>query len=164
MLSFSYSFLRHFKQFTKVAFVCVVLSSCASNNTPTNNGTVISNNKEESSVRTIKKEGFLDWLSPYRPDIQQGNFISKEMMANIQIGFSKEQVKFILGTPLLTDIFHANRWDYPFSLEKSNGEVTTNIVSIFFDENEKVSRFEGGNLPSEKDYLNRIATPVTPNK
>lgn len=164
MLSFPYSFLHHFKQFTKITLICTLLCSCANNNAPPSDNALILNNKEESSVRTIKKERFLEWLSPYRPDVQQGNFISKEMMADIRTGLSKEQVKFILGTPLLTDIFHASRWDYPFNLEKSNGEITTSIVSIFFDNNGKVSRFEGGNLPAEKDYLNRIATPVTPKK
>ena len=52
-------------------------------------------------------------FSPYRPDIQQGNFVSQEMLAQLKVGQTREQVLFILGTPLLTDIFHADRWDYP---------------------------------------------------
>ena len=53
-------------------------------------------------------------ITPYRMVIQQGNFISQEMVAQLKPGMSKEQVRFILGTPLVTDIFHADRWDYVF--------------------------------------------------
>jgi outer membrane protein assembly factor BamE len=69
---------------------------------------------------------------------------------------TSDQVRFVLGTPLLTDIFHANRWDYPFRLQKGNGEVTTSRVTVFFKDN-RLARFEGGELPTEKDYLARLA-------
>lgn len=99
---------------------------------------------------------FLGIFSPYRVDIQQGNFVSQEMVSQLKEGQTPEQVRFILGTPLLTDIFHASRWDYPFRLQKNSGEVTTSRVTVFFKDN-RVVRFEGGNLPTEKDYLARIA-------
>jgi len=92
---------------------------------------------------------FLWFFSPYRPDIQQGNFVSQEMLAQLKAGMSKDQVKFLLGTPLMADVFHADRWDYPFRLAKGNGELTTSVVVVFFDKDGKVARHEGGNLPSE---------------
>lgn len=95
-------------------------------------------------------------LSPYRPDIQQGNFVSQEMVAQLKEGMTQDQVRFVLGTPLLTDIFHAERWDYVFRLAKGNGELTTSRVTVFFKDN-RLARFEGGDLPTEKDYLSRIA-------
>ena len=102
---------------------------------------------------------FLWILSPYRPDIQQGNFVSKEMFEQLKVGQTREQVRFVLGTPLLTDVFHASRWDYPFYLARGNGEITSARVSIFFKEN-VVERIEGGDLPTERQYIDRIAGPT----
>ncbi len=112
---------------------------------------------QTSTVTPLQK--FLWVFSPYRPVIQQGNFISEEMLAQLKVGMTREQVRFILGTPLLTDIFHADRWDYPFRLAKGNGELTTSRVVVFFKD-DKVDRFEGGNLPTEKEYIARIAGPA----
>lgn len=109
-----------------------------------------------TGVQTTKKQRFFGFLSPYRVDIQQGNFVSQEMVAQLKVGMTPDQVRFLLGTPLLTDVFHANRWDYAFRLQKGDGEVTTSRVSVFFKEN-RVAYFEGGDLPTEKDYLARIA-------
>ena len=112
------------------------------------------------TVSTTKLQKFFWVFSPYRPDIQQGNFVSKEMLAQLQVGQSRDQVKFILGTPLLTDVFHADRWDYPFYMARGNGELTTAKVVIFFKD-DKVERFEGGNLPTEQEYIARIAGAAT---
>jgi outer membrane protein assembly factor BamE len=109
-----------------------------------------------AGVQTIKERRFLGFLSPYRIDIQQGNFVSQEMVSQLKEGMTSDQVRFVLGTPLLTDIFHANRWDYPFRLQKGNGEVTISRVTLFFKDN-RLARFEGGELPTEKDYLARLA-------
>lgn len=110
-----------------------------------------------STITPLQK--FMWFFSPYRPDIQQGNFISEEMLAQLKTGMTRDQVRFILGTPLLTDIFHADRWDYPFRLAKGNGETITSSVVIYFKEG-KVDRFEGGNLPTEKEYIALIAGPA----
>ncbi len=109
-----------------------------------------------SGVQTVKEKRFLGFLSPYRPDIAQGNFVSQEMVAQLKEGMTREQVSFVLGTPLLNDIFHAERWDYVFRYKKGNGEITNSRVSVFFKDNRLV-RYEGGNLPTEEDYLARIA-------
>jgi aspartokinase len=55
---------------------------------------------------------------PYVPDVVQGNFISSEQYAKLQVGQSREQVRQILGTPLLASYFHANRWDYVFEFKR----------------------------------------------
>jgi outer membrane protein assembly factor BamE len=98
---------------------------------------------------------FLWVFTPYRPDIQQGNFISKEMLGQLRVGQTRDQVKFILGTPLLTDAFHGDRWDFPFYLARGNGELTTSRVSLYFKDN-KVERIDGGNLPTEREYIARL--------
>jgi outer membrane protein assembly factor BamE len=113
---------------------------------------------QTSTVSKVQK--FLWVFSPYRPDIQQGNFVSQEMLAQLKVGQTREQVKFILGTPLLTDAFHASRWDYPFYLARGNGELTQARVTVYFKD-DKVEKFDGGNLPTEKEYIARIAGPAT---
>ncbi|HEX8611547.1 MAG TPA: outer membrane protein assembly factor BamE [Telluria sp.] len=110
------------------------------------------------TVQASKLQKFLWIFSPYRPDIQQGNFISQEMLTQLKVGQTREQVKFLLGTPLLTDIFHADRWDFPFYLARGDGELTSSRVTVYFKDN-KVEKFDGGNLPTEKEYIARIAGP-----
>jgi outer membrane protein assembly factor BamE len=112
-------------------------------------------NSGAQTTTVTKLQKFLWILSPYRPDIQQGNFVSEEMLKQLQIGQSRDQVKFVLGTPLLQDAFHADRWDYPFYLARGNGELTTSRVTVFFKDN-KVERIEGGNLPTEREYIQRL--------
>lgn len=110
------------------------------------------------TTSATKLQKFLWVFSPYRPDIQQGNFISQEMLAQLKVGQTRDQVKFILGTPLLADIFHADRWDYPFYLARGNGELTSSRVTVYFKDN-VVAKFDGGNLPTEQEYIARIAGP-----
>lgn len=116
-----------------------------------------------SGVQTTKQRRFLGIFSPYRINIQQGNFVSREMVAQLKEGMTPEQVRFVLGTPLLTDIFHANRWDYPFRLREGNGEITSSRVTVFFKDN-RLARIEGGDLPTEKDFLALIAEDAADSK
>lgn len=67
-----------------------------------------------------------------------------------------DQVRFLLGTPLLIDIFHTNRWDYVFRMQKSNGEVISSRIAVHFQDN-RVARIDAAELPSEEDYLKLIA-------
>ncbi len=99
---------------------------------------------------------FLGIFAPYRVDVQQGNFVSQEMVNQLKEGMTREQVIFVLGTPLLTDVFHANRWDYVFRLQKRSGAVISSRVTVFFDNN-RLSRVDGGALPTEQEYLTFIA-------
>ena len=87
-------------------------------------------------------------VTPYRMVIQQGNFISQEMVSQLKPGMSKEQVRFILGTPLVTDIFHADRWDYVFFREMPDGKREQRNLSVVF-EKDKLARVLGDLLPAE---------------
>ncbi len=87
-------------------------------------------------------------VTPYRMVIQQGNFISQEMVAQLKPGMTKEQVRFILGTPLVNDIFHADRWDYVFFRECTDGKREQRNLSVVF-EKDKLARVLGDLLPSE---------------
>ncbi|NUU00384.1 outer membrane protein assembly factor BamE [Herbaspirillum robiniae] len=108
-----------------------------------------------------KSTSLFGFLKPYRIDIQQGNFVSKEMVAQLRPGLTRDQVRFVLGTPLLNDMFHSNRWDYDFRLAKGSGEIMTSRVSVFFKD-DLVEHVDGGeNLPTESEYLTLINNAKT---
>lgn len=69
---------------------------------------------------------------PHRIDIQQGNKIKPETMAKLKIGMSRKQVIFLLGTPLLKDAFHQDRWDYIFYLKPGNKAIRQSRVTLYF--------------------------------
>ncbi|HLX81645.1 MAG TPA: outer membrane protein assembly factor BamE [Burkholderiales bacterium] len=87
-------------------------------------------------------------LTPYRITIQQGNFISQEMVSQLKPGMTKEQVRFVLGTPLVNDIFNADRWDYVFFKEYPNGKREQRNLSVVFQDN-RLARVLGDLLPAE---------------
>jgi outer membrane protein assembly factor BamE len=78
----------------------------------------------------------------HKIDIQQGNVVIQEQLAKVKPGMSRPEVRQILGTPLLADPFHANRWDYWFYNAKKGREIERNKITVLFD-NDKVVRVEG---------------------
>jgi outer membrane protein assembly factor BamE len=139
------------------------LTGCASWNPFSHaNDTAPATASSMQGVQTIKENRFLGIFTPYRIDVQQGNFISSETMSQLRDGLkrpegmTRDQVKFLLGTPLVTDVFHGDRWDYVFRLRRGNGEVITSHVSVQFEGN-KLSKVDGTLLPTEKDYISLIA-------
>jgi outer membrane protein assembly factor BamE len=107
----------------------------------------------ESLQRTDSLFGL---ITPYRIDIVQGNAITKEQAALVRPGLSRLQVRDILGTPLLTDPFHANRWDYLFTLRRPGAEPQRRTVVVTF-ENDVVKAIEAGDLPSEREFVASIS-------
>lgn len=95
-------------------------------------------------------------FKPYRIEVVQGNVVTQEIMSQIQVGLGRAQVREILGTPLLTDIFHENRWDYVFTIARQGVTPQQRRVSIFF-KNNVVERFEADPLPSEREFVASIA-------
>jgi len=88
-----------------------------------------------------------DFMTPYRIDIQQGNYITQEMVSQLKPGMSKDQVRFVLGTPLLTDIFHAERWDYVYSFDRRGQPREQRRVAVFFQDG-KLARLDGDVVPA----------------
>lgn len=86
-------------------------------------------------------------VNPYRMEIQQGNFVSQEMVSQLKAGMSKEQVRFVLGTPLLTDIFHAERWDYIYYRDPRTGTTEQRRLAVFF-EGGRLARLDGDVVPA----------------
>jgi outer membrane protein assembly factor BamE len=81
-------------------------------------------------------------VTPYKIDIQQGNYISQEMVTGLKPGMSKEEVRLALGTPLLTDIFHADRWDYLYWREKPGAKREQRKLTVFFEDG-RLTRIDG---------------------
>lgn len=90
----------------------------------------------------------LPQFTPYRIEIQQGNFITQEMVTQLKPGMTKDQVRFILGTPLIVDPFHVERWDYVFSrTPEKSGRYEQRRVTVYFDDG-KLQRIDGDVVPS----------------
>lgn len=91
-------------------------------------------------------------VTPYKIDIVQGNFVSSEQAAALKVGMSRMQVKNILGTPLLTDIFHADRWDYVFTFKRQGAEPQSRRVTVFFKQ-DLLTLIEADSLPTEAEFV-----------
>jgi len=91
-------------------------------------------------------------ITPYRVEVVQGNFVSKEQVQAIKPGMSRQQVRDILGTPLVTSIFHADRWDYVFTLKRQGVPPQERKLAVFFKDN-VLDRFEGDEMPSEAEFV-----------
>jgi outer membrane protein assembly factor BamE len=89
----------------------------------------------------------LPGITPHKMDIQQGNYVTQDMVAKLKPGMSKAQVRFALGTPLVVDPFHAERWDYVYILQKRGKIVEQRRLIVLF-ENEKLLRLEGDVTPA----------------
>jgi outer membrane protein assembly factor BamE len=95
-------------------------------------------------------------LTPYRVSVVQGNFISREAVAQLKAGMSREQVRFLLGTPLLTDIFHADRWDYVFTFKRGDSVIVHERRYTVYFEGDQLVKFGGDELPSEYELIAEI--------
>ena len=119
-----------FFRFAGAVFLCAVISGC-------------------SSVPRI--------INEYKIDIQQGNVLNQDMVSQLKPGLTKDQVRFILGSPVLTDMFHANRWDYVYRFQKG-GSTTVEMrkFSTFFDENGRLIRVAGDVAAAQAEDLSSI--------
>jgi outer membrane protein assembly factor BamE len=81
-------------------------------------------------------------ITPYKMEIQQGNFVSQDMVSQLKPGMTKEQVRFVLGTPLVADIFHPDRWDYVYWRELADGSREHRKLTVHFDKGQ-LARVDG---------------------
>ena len=103
-------------------------------------------------------ENFLGVITPYRVEVVQGNVVTKEQAEAVKPGQSRAQVRDILGSPLLTDLFHADRWDYVFTIRRQGTEPQARRVVVLFDGDKLKSIDAGGELPAERDFVSSIDT------
>ena len=95
--------------------------------------------------------GSTEWGFPYKATVQQGNWITAEQVAQLEPGMTREQVRFILGTPTLQDIFHAQRWDYPFYNKPGYGDEELRKFTVWF-ENNLLVRWQGDEQPDRQPF------------
>lgn len=113
------------------------------------------------SALTLSACSGTKWGFPYRAPIQQGNWLTEAQVERLQIGMSREQVHFLLGTPTLQDIFHSNRWDYPYYYKPGTGEPELRTFTVWFDGDELV-RWEGDQQPNRQPYEQADSGTISP--
>jgi outer membrane protein assembly factor BamE len=98
---------------------------------------------------------WLGVITPYRIDIMQGNVVTQELAAQVKPGMTREQVRDLLGSPLLTSAFHADRWDYVFTLRRQGVEPQRRSIVATFKDN-KLDKLEAPELPSEQEFVTSV--------
>ena len=96
-------------------------------------------------------------LTIHKINVQQGNAIEMEKVDQLKIGMTKNQVKFLMGSPLITDVFHPDRWDYVFHLIPDYGETESYHLTVFFD-SDTVSEIRKGNMPEPDNETSRTSS------
>ncbi len=125
-----------------IVAACAVLAACSSTNTaPSGTST--------SAFNPV------NWITPYRADVVQGNFISREQVAQLRAGMSRNDVRNLLGTPLLASIFHADRWDYVFTMRRQGVTAQSFNYSVFF-KGDLLDTFAGDAMPSETEFIAKM--------
>ena len=106
---------------------------------------------------------FLGLITPYRMDIVQGNVVTREQVALVKPGMPRAQVRDILGSPMLTDLFHADRWDYVFTIRRPGTEPQRRAVVAHF-KGDLLDRLEAPDLPGEREFVASITRPLRSDK
>ena len=102
-------------------------------------------------------DNFLGVVTPYRIDIVQGNVLTKEQVERVKVGMTRNQVSDLLGSPLLTDPFHADRWDYVFTIRRQGAEPQRRSAVLMF-EGDKLKSIDAPEMPEERAFVASINT------
>ena len=100
--------------------------------------------------------GLAGIITPYKTDVVQGNFVSKEQKDALQIGMPRAQVRDILGSPLVTSVFHADRWEYVFTIRRQGQEPQQRKLTVFF-KGDELARVDSDELISEEDFVTSLS-------
>jgi outer membrane protein assembly factor BamE len=99
----------------------------------------------------------------YKPEVVQGNFVSREQVQALRAGMPRQAVRDVLGTPLVTSLFHADRWDYAFTIRRQGSESQQRRFSVFF-KGDVLDRIEGDPLPTEAEFAAKLDNRRPPTK
>lgn len=86
--------------------------------------------------------------STYKMDIRQGNYVTVEMRDKLRLGMSHAQVRYVMGTPMISDVFHAERWDYVYRLEHDHKLVEQQRLTLYFN-GDSLARMDDSGLHAE---------------
>ena len=106
----------------------------------------------------------LPGFTPYKMDVQQGNVVTQEMIAKVQPGMTRNQVRFALGTPLVVDPFRTDRWDYVYYFQKAGVLAEQRRIAVIFKD-DKLVRIEGDVVPAgtgTKESTTKVDKPAPP--
>lgn len=109
------------------------------------------------ATRQQATDSFLGLITPYRIDIIQGNVVTREQVSAVRPGMSRQQVRDILGSPMLTDPFHGNRWDYVFFIRRPGAETARRTVVAHFEGDELKRLDVPEALPTENEFVAAVA-------
>ena len=109
------------------------------------------------------RESAANVLSVYRLEVVQGNVVTKEQFAQVKEGMPRAQVREILGSPLLTDVFHGDRWDWVFAIRRQGVPDQERRVTAWFD-GDRLKKIEAPELPSEEEFVAAIDARKLPEK
>ena len=132
------SFLASSHRILLAGLFCLVLGACS------------------SAVDNTQRAWMNSIFQPYVPDVVQGNFISSEQYASLKVGMTREQVRQIMGTPLLASYFHANRWDYVFEFKREGATIGKERRVTLFFQGDQLIKFGGDALPTEVELVAEI--------
>ncbi|MCE4553879.1 outer membrane protein assembly factor BamE [Roseateles cellulosilyticus] len=110
------------------------------------------------SLPSVTGDKVLGLVTPYRVEVVQGNVLTKEMVARVKPGMPKAQVRDLLGSPLLTDVFHEARWDYVFTIRRQGAPAQQRLVVARFDGERLQSLEVPDDLPTENDFVASVNT------
>lgn len=99
------------------------------------------------SLAVLMLSGCISHLRPYKMDIRQGNFVTQDMRDKLRLGMTRQQVRYVLGTPLLNDAFHGDRWDYVYSMAKHGEVVEKQLMTLYF-ESDNLTRIADAAMPA----------------
>ena len=104
------------------------------------------------SPSNVTTDRVVTFFSPYRLEVVQGNFLSKEQVDALKPGMTRNQVRDLLGTSLMVSIFHKDRWDYVFTYHRQGEASQSRRLTIFFKD-ERLDHFEGDPMPTEQEFV-----------
>jgi outer membrane protein assembly factor BamE len=101
-------------------------------------------------------DSFVRFVTPYKIEIVQGNVVTSEQAAAVKTGMSRAQIRDVLGSPLLADPFHGERWDYVFTIRRQGAESQSRHIVVMFTGDTFKSIETNGALPSEQEFVASI--------
>ncbi len=102
-------------------------------------------------------DAFWGLVTPYRIEVVQGNVLTREQVDQVRVGMTRSEVRDVLGSPMLEDIFHADRWDYVFTIRRPGAAPQQRNVVVRF-QGDRLSRIDAPELPAERDFVASIDT------